>query len=253
MSSVVVNGVRLRYIREGSGEPVLLLPGYLFGADSWRPQINALRDDFDVIAVDLRGQFGSETTADGYDLWNQARDIHEFIQALGLQSVHLVGLSQGGMIGLRLAVRYGLPVRSLVLMDTTAGAEDPELAARYEAMAQVAEEDGLEGVISAMPPIFLADDFIAEHGEEVDAWLERVRSADPMGFVHALRALNAREDISALLYEIGVPTLVIHESRTSPSPSTVRSSLPTRSKGRGSRSPAAVISPTSTARTGPAG
>lgn len=210
VSSVVVNGVRLRYIREGSGEPVLLLPGYLFGADSWRPQINALREDFDVIAVDLRGQFGSETTADGYDLWNQARDIHEFIQALGLQSVHLVGLSMGGMIGLRLTLRYGLPVRSLVLMDTTAAAEDPELAARYEAMAQVVEEDGIEGVISAMPPIFLADDYIAAHAEEVDAWLDRVRAADPIGFVRALRALNAREDISALLFEIGVPTLVIH-------------------------------------------
>src|SRR5215469_13556529 len=141
MATVRVNGVRLRYIREGAGDPVLLLHGYLFGADSWRPQIDALRDRFDVIAVDLRGQFGSETTADGYDLWNQARDVREFVDALGLPPVHVVGLSLGAMLAMRLALRNPAAVRSLVLMDTSARSEDPELAERYEAMAQVAEED----------------------------------------------------------------------------------------------------------------
>ena len=210
MSTVVANGVRLRYIREGAGDPVLLLHGFLFGADAWRPQIDALREDFDVIAVDLRGQFGSETTADGYDLWNQARDVQEFIRALGLPPVYVVGLSMGGMIAMRLALRYPASVRSLVLMDTSAWPENPELAERYEAMAQVVESGDLEAVAPALPTVFLADDFIATHGDEVDAWLDRVRAADPMGFVHAIRALNTRDDISGRLVEIMVPTLVIH-------------------------------------------
>lgn len=210
MSSVVANGVRLRYVREGAGDPVLLVHGFLFGADSWRPQIDALRDVFDVIAVDLRGQFDSETTADGYDLWNQARDMEELIEALGLGTVHLVGLSMGAMIGLRLTLQNPAAVRSLVLMDTTARTEDPELAERYEAMAQVAEADGLDAVLEALPAIFLADDFIAGHGDEVEAWLSRVRAADPIGFVHALRGLNARDDIAGRLNEIGVATMVIH-------------------------------------------
>lgn len=209
MSTVVVNGVRLRYVREGAGDPVLLLHGFLFGADSWRPQIDSLRDDFDVIAVDLRGQFGSETTADGYDLWNQARDVQEFIGALGLPPVHVVGLSMGGMIAMRLAMQSPA-VRSLVLMDTSAWPENPELAERYEAMAQVVESGDLEAVAPALPTVFLADDFVAAHGDEVEAWLDRVRAADPMGFVHALRALNTRDDISRRLGEIMVPTLVIH-------------------------------------------
>ena len=210
MSDVVVNGVRLRYIREGSGDPVMLLHGYLFGADSWRPQIHSLRDEFDVIAPDLRGQFGSETTAEGYDLWNQARDVEELIVALRLPPLHLVGLSMGAMIAMRVALRNRVFVRSLVLMDTSAWREDPELAERYEAMAQVVESGDLEAVAPALPAVFLADDFIATHGDEVDAWLDRVRAADPIGFVHALRALNARDDISARLSEIMVPTLVIH-------------------------------------------
>lgn len=210
MATVVANGVRLRYVREGAGDPVLLLHGFLFGADAWRPQMDSLRDNFDVIAVDLRGQFGSQTTADGYDLWNQARDVQELITALGLSELHVVGLSMGGMIAMRLAMRYPGAVRSLVLMDTTAWPEDPELVERYEAMAQVFESGGIEAVMPALPAVFLADDFIAAHSDEVDAWLDRVRAADPTGFVRALRALNTRDDISARLYQIMVPTLVIH-------------------------------------------
>ncbi|HEX6539874.1 MAG TPA: alpha/beta hydrolase [Candidatus Dormibacteraeota bacterium] len=208
--TITSNGARLRYLREGAGEPVLLLHGYLFGADSWRPQIDTLRTRFDVIALDLRGQFGSEVTAGGYDLWNQAEDVREVIEALGVAPVHLVGLSMGGMIGLRLALRHPDAVRSLVLMDTTSGPENPELVERYEAMAEVVEAGDIEAVAPALPPVFLADDFIVEHSDQVDAWLDRVRAADPIGFVHALRALNTRDDVSERLGEIAVPTLVIH-------------------------------------------
>lgn len=189
---------------------MLLLHGFLFGADWWRAQISSLRDAFDVIAVDLRGHFGSETTADGYDLWHQARDVQELIAGLGLSSVHVVGPSMGAMIAMRLALRNPAAVRSLVLMDTSARPEDPDAAERYEAMAQVVESGDLDAVAPALPTIFFADDFIAAHVDEVDSWLDRVRAADPTGFVHAMRALNARDDISARLGEITVPTLVIH-------------------------------------------
>ena len=212
MPAITSNGATFRYIREGSGPPVLLLHGYMFGADWWRPQIDALRDHFDVIAMDLRGQMGSETTDDpaGYDMWNQAEDALGVLAGLGLASAHVVGLSMGGFIGMRLALRHPEAVRSLVLMDTAAAPEDPEKAERYEAMAAVVEEGGLEAVVPAMPPIFLADDFIVEHRDEVDAWLERLRNANHAGLIHNIRAINRRDDISPRLAEIKVPVLVIH-------------------------------------------
>ena len=87
----------------------------------------------------------------------------------------------GGMIAMRLALRNPAVVRSLVLMDTTAWREDPGLAERYEAMAHVVESGDLEAATPALPKVFLADDFIAAHGDGVDAWLDRVRAADPIG------------------------------------------------------------------------
>jgi 3-oxoadipate enol-lactonase len=220
MAAIHANGVRLRCLREGSGPAVLLLHGYLFGADWWRPQIDALADRFDVIAPDLRGQMSTETTEDqaGYDLWNQAEDVHGLIEALGLAPVHYIGLSLGGMIGMRLALRHPADIRSLVLMDTSAGPEDPEKAERYAAMRHVVAAGQLDAVTAALPPIFLNQDYIDGHPDAVEAWLQRLREADHMGVVRAGEGVDTRDDISGRLGEIALPTLVIHGTDDVPIP-----------------------------------
>ena len=212
MPTVTSNGAQIRYIREGAGEPVLLLHGYLFGADWWRPQIDALKHTFDVIAIDFRGQMGSETTDEQahYDVWNLVEDVRGVLDALQVDSVHVVGLSMGGFVGIRLALRYPEHVRSLVLMDTSAAPEDPTKVEQYDAMAEVVQQGQLEAVLPALPPIFLADDFIAEQPDAVDDWLNRVAAANHLGVVYALRGINSRDDVTHRLHEIQQPTLVIH-------------------------------------------
>ena len=212
MPKVRANGVELNYIREGQGEPVVLAHGYLFGADYWRPQIDALKADYDVIAADFRGQMGSETTEDqaDYDLWNQAEDMYDFLQQLGVGPVHWVGLSMGGFIGMRLYLKHPEVIRSFVLMDTQARPEKPENIERYDAMLSIVEAGQLEAVLPALPVTFFCDDFIRDHGDQVEAWQQRLLTVNPMGVVRALRAIDARDDISDRLGEIKVPTLVIH-------------------------------------------
>jgi 3-oxoadipate enol-lactonase len=116
----------------------------------------------------------------------------------------------GGFIGMRVALRHPEMIRSLVLIDTTARAEDPDKVERYEAFRQVLETDGIERVLPAMPPIFLKDEFIAAHPEAVEGWFEMLRRSDPQGVARASRGVDARDDISDQLGAISVPTLVIH-------------------------------------------
>src|SRR2546430_6957025 len=128
MPRITTNGVELYYERNGEGEPVVFAPGLLFSAESFRAQMDALAPDYDVIGVDLRGQFRSESPEGdaGYDMWNQAEDLHGLIHSLGIAPVHWVGLSMGGFIGMRLLLRHPEDIRSLVLMNTTSRAEEPE-------------------------------------------------------------------------------------------------------------------------------
>ena len=220
MPRIKTNGVELYYERAGSGEPLLLVHGLLFSAESWREQLDALSADYDCVAVDLRGQHRSEATKDlaGYDLWNQAEDIHGLIQELGIAPVHYAGLSMGGMIGMRLALKHPGDLRDLVLLDTSAAGEEPDKAERYAAMRHVMRKGEMEAVLPALPPVFFADAYVSEKPDQVEAWFESLRSGDQEGFALASEAVDGRDDITARLGEIDLPTLVIHGTEDVPIP-----------------------------------
>jgi 3-oxoadipate enol-lactonase len=214
MPTLTTNGVELYYERKGQGEPLLLVHGLLFSAESWRDQLDALSAEYDCIALDLRGQHRSQTTEDagGYDLWNQMEDVHGLIRELGIAPTHYAGLSMGGMIGMRLALTHPEDLRDLILLDTTAMAEEAENVERYEAFRQVLGEGQLEAVLPMLPPIFFADDYVTDSPEKVEAWFESLRTGNPDGFVRASRAVDERDDITEKVRSIALPTLVIHGS-----------------------------------------
>src|SRR5258708_14322701 len=120
MATVPTKGIAMYSERKGAGQPLLLGPGLLFGAEHWRPQMDVLASDYDVIAVDLRGQYHTTTTEDqaGYDMWNQTEDVYGLIQALGIAPTHYAGLSMGGFIGMRMALKHQEGLRDLILIDT---------------------------------------------------------------------------------------------------------------------------------------
>ena len=220
MPKITTNGVELYYERVGSGEPLLLVHGLLFSAESWRDQLDSLSAEYDCIAVDLRGQHRSEATRDpaGYDLWNQAEDVHGLIGGLGIAPVHYAGLSMGGMIGMRLALTHPEDLRDLALLDTSAEGEEPEKVERYAAMRHVMRKGELEHVLPALPPVFFADAYVTEHPEKVEAWFESLRQGDQEGFALASQMVDERDDITARLGEIDIPTLVIHGTEDVPIP-----------------------------------
>lgn len=218
MPTVKTNGIDMYYERKGEGEPLLLVPGLLFGAEHWRPQMDVLAADYDVIAVDLRGQYHTTTTDDqaDYDMWNQMEDVHGLIQELGIAPTHYAGLSMGGFIGMRMALKHPEVLRDLILIDTQAGAEEPEKAAMYAAMREVWRAGQFEALESALPGSFFCDDFIANEKEQVEAWISRLRENNPEGSPRASQGVDERDDILGRVGEIQLPTLVAHGTEDVP-------------------------------------
>jgi pimeloyl-ACP methyl ester carboxylesterase len=218
MPTVQTNGIEMYYERKGAGEPLLLVPGLLFGAQHWRPQMDALASQYDVVAVDLRGQYNTTTTDDqaDYDMWNQAEDVHGLIQALGIAPTHYAGLSMGGFIGMRIALRHPEDLRDLVLIDTQAHAEDPEKIAQYDAFRQLYLQGVIEPLMAALPVTFFCDDFIANHKDQVDGWFENLIAGNHAGTVHTSQAVDDRDGITDRLREIKLPTLVAHGTEDVP-------------------------------------
>ncbi|WP_437610516.1 alpha/beta fold hydrolase [Erwinia sp. V71] len=117
-ASLQVNGTRLHYVTGGSGEPVLLLPGWPQSWYAWRYVMPLLvAAGRRVIAIDPRGMGDSAHPAEGYDMASVAQDIHQLIVAEGLGCVDVVGHDIGSWIGYALACDWPQDVKRLALFD----------------------------------------------------------------------------------------------------------------------------------------
>ena len=119
---VRVNGVRFHYVTAGSGEPVVLLPGWPESWIAYRKVIPLLvKAGRQVYVLDPRGSGDSDKPQGGYDLDTAARDLHGFIAATGLNrpgGVDVVGHDVGTWIALAGAESYPGDVKRLVLTES---------------------------------------------------------------------------------------------------------------------------------------
>ncbi|MBQ9642949.1 MAG: alpha/beta hydrolase [Lachnospiraceae bacterium] len=106
MKSIEVNGVRLHYLQEGSGQPVVLVHGNGESHELFEVEIAQLTEaGYEVYAPDSRGHGANEPVSE-YHYADMADDIYEFIRALGLEKPFYYGHSDGGIIGLLLELRH---------------------------------------------------------------------------------------------------------------------------------------------------
>lgn len=119
------DGVRLNYTSNGSGEVIVLVPGWTMPASIWAPQIEHLSKRYRVIAFDPRSQGDSAIAKSGHNMARRAQDIGELIEHLGVPRVVLAGWSLGVLEALSYVQAQGdARIAGLVLVDNSVG-EDP--------------------------------------------------------------------------------------------------------------------------------
>ncbi len=102
MSKTTVNNVELFFETSGSGETVLFIHGLGSSARDWEMQVPAFAKRYRTVAFDLRGHGQSQKPKGPYSMSLFAQDTAELIRSLGVGSVHVVGISLGGMIAFQL-------------------------------------------------------------------------------------------------------------------------------------------------------
>lgn len=102
--NIRVNNVNLNYEEYGSGKPIILLHGNSESLDIFDKLIKNLQNNYKVYAIDSRCHGKSEKAKDiSYEL--MANDVIEFIKLLNIQKPILYGFSDGGIIGLLIAIK----------------------------------------------------------------------------------------------------------------------------------------------------
>ena len=202
-----VNGQWIHYEDTGGTlGPVVLAHGILMDSLMFAPQIEAKSPDCRIITWDARCHGETESTDDPFTYWDLADDLKGLLDHLGIERAVIGGMSQGGFVALRFALRYPERVSALILIDTQAGMEDPDKAATYEVMLDVWEADGLnEQLAETIAAIVLGNQWDGR-GPWIAKWRQIPRSL----LRQAFQTLVGREDIHDRLGEIKAPALVIH-------------------------------------------
>jgi len=135
------DGLRLDYRIEGDGKPLLCLPGLTRNLDDFDELADAMQGEAQVIRLSMRGRGGSDRAANyrSYNIVQEARDVVEFMDFLGLEKATLIGTSRGGFNSMILAATAPERLAGVVLNDI-----GPELA-----------EDGIAKIMDYVgkPPV----------------------------------------------------------------------------------------------------
>jgi 3-oxoadipate enol-lactonase len=212
MSEITVNGVTLFYEELGAGaDTVVFSHSYLLDSTHFAPQIKALSARYRCIAYDHRGHGRSQVTEGGYDMENLYADAVALIEALQCAPCHFVGLSAGGFIAMRIAIRRPDLLKSLILMDTTADPESKESRKRYWFLMPIVRWLGWRPVIGKVMPLFFAEKFLGdpERQDEVNKWKRCITSGNKKAGIRFGKGIFARAGVYEALSTITIPTLVI--------------------------------------------
>jgi len=209
MPFVENQGARIYWDEQGHGTPVLLIMGLGYPSYMWHRTRPALATNYQTIAFDNRGVGRSEVPIGPYPIALMASDAAAVLDAAGIESAHVFGVSMGGMIAQEFALQYPKRVLSLILGCTAAGGPtavraEPEAAQMLMTRDKMSPEQATEASVS-----FIYDSITPRERIDEDIAIRRPWFPRPAAYTAQLQGILAWEAYSRLS-GIAVPTLVIH-------------------------------------------
>lgn len=213
MPVVRVGEIELSYERAGSGPPLLLIMGMSGTFDHWHAGfLDNLRREFDTVVYDHRGVGASSHLEGPVTIARLAEDVVGLLDALEIDSAHVLGISMGGMVAQELALACPERISTLVLGCTYCGGEgsvpmsEAVLRRLAEGMFSGDRTRALRAAWEAnVSPGFAADEDAYARFQEIGMR----RRVSVQVIMEQMRAITVH-DTSARLGEITLPTLVVH-------------------------------------------
>ena len=204
-----INGININYEIYGREEGDIVMFSHSLGTSllMWDPQVKALRDRYKILCFDTRGHGDSDVPEGAYTLEELADDAMRLLDVLGIERVHWVGLSMGGMIGQAVALNYPERLKSLILCDTAAKVNEEDQPVWQERIDAVLK-DGMKALLQPTLERWFTKPFLEKDPPVVQLIRKLFLSTPVKGFVgcaEAIRKLNYLDRLS----EISLPTLIM--------------------------------------------
>ena len=206
---IKANGIRIHYELSGKRDAPVVVLSHSLGSSlaMWDPQMGSLEAHFQVLRYDIRGHGGSDAPKGVYTLEMLGEDAMGLLGALGIDKVHFVGLSMGGMIGQSLALNHPHRLRSLALCDAAAVVSE-EAQPVWQERIDMAREKGVVALLESTMERWFTLSFLNGKSRML-ALIRKEFLATPVegyiGCMEAIRKLNYLDRLSG----IKTPTLIM--------------------------------------------
>ncbi len=208
MAFVENQGAKIYWDEQGQGAPLLLIMGLGYTSVMWHRTRPALAQRYRTVAFDNRGVGLSDVPPGPYSIATMASDVAAVLDAAGIASAHVLGVSMGGAIAQEFALQYPERTRSLILGCTAPGGDLAVRAQRTVADLLLGRGMTLEQAREAMLP-YIYDTATPREKIEEDVRLRQPWLPSAEGYMAQLQAILAWESYSRIA-QITAPTLVIH-------------------------------------------
>ena len=203
------NGVELYYEWHGPeiGEPIVLNNGIFMSTGAWSLQLAELAQRYRVLAYDMRGQGQSGHPCGEYSLELHADDLAALMDALRLDSAHMVGTSYGGELNLLMGLRYPERCRSLVIIASVSHSDAlcAAMVERWRLAAQLGDGMAFFRLIHAD---VYSEAFLTERPELLPLAEARYATLDLPAAVRLIESFQ-RFDVTRDLPRIRIPACII--------------------------------------------
>ncbi|HEX2050639.1 MAG TPA: alpha/beta fold hydrolase [Actinomycetota bacterium] len=211
MPETTIDGLSLAYRDTGGpGRIVLLVHAFPFDGRMWDGQVARFGDRQRLLVPDLPG-FGDSSVPDdpaAYSIDAYADHLAALLDDAGARDAVVCGVSMGGYVALALWRRHRARVAALVLADTRAGADTPEVARRRAEQQETIHRDGITAVADATLDRLLSERAVARDAQ-LRARTRALMEQPAAGYVGALEAMRTRHDATADVAGVDAPALVI--------------------------------------------
>jgi 3-oxoadipate enol-lactonase len=204
---VEYDGYQVNYEVSGRGAHVTLVHGVGSRLASWDGIVERLGDGYRILRYDTRGHGASEKPPGPYAIDDYVGELNAVLDAAGMATTQLVGISFGGMIVQAFASRVPERVSKLVIMSAVAGRTEEERAAVVQRAEQLATGGATLTIDSSIERWFTPE-FRANNPEIIEQHIANIMSNDPAGYAAAYRVF-AESDQVENLHKIRCPTLIV--------------------------------------------
>lgn len=209
--SISVNNHTLSYHDKGPVEaPALIfIHGFPFNKSTWDLQLEALQDNYRVIAYDVRGHGNSDAGRAHLSIKLFAHDLISLMDALKLDKAVVCGLSMGGYIALQAMETSPQRFDALILSDTQCTADTPEGKEKRINTIENIRSNGIEKFADeSIKNLFAPGSFMTKQ-KEIAAVRQMIVDTAQQSLCDTLLALAEREETCSKLSEIKVPVLIL--------------------------------------------